>query len=68
MHVAKSLLQNIRHSDVVGRLGGDEFGVLLSQVGDDGARIMTEELAERISSLPVEWDGGSFNVSIAHGY
>jgi diguanylate cyclase (GGDEF)-like protein len=68
MHVAMSLLQNVRHSDVVGRLGGDEFGVVLSQVGDEGASIKTEELAEQISSHPVEWEGGNFDVSIAHGY
>ncbi|MSO65780.1 MAG: GGDEF domain-containing protein [Alphaproteobacteria bacterium] len=32
-HVASILLQNVRVSDIVGRLGGDEFGIILDQTG-----------------------------------
>ena len=35
--VAATLLDNIRNSDVVGRLGGDEFGVILAQADEDVA-------------------------------
>jgi PleD family two-component response regulator len=37
LHVANTLLENVRGTDVVGRLGGDEFGVLLSHASEDRA-------------------------------
>ncbi len=67
MHVARSLLSNVRHSDVVGRLGGDEFGVVFSQIDDDMARAKTAELASKISSEPVRWNNTEFQVTIAFG-
>jgi diguanylate cyclase (GGDEF)-like protein len=35
MRIAGVLVKNVRESDVVGRLGGDEFSIILSQA--DGA-------------------------------
>lgn len=67
MHVAKALLANIRHSDVIGRLGGDEFGVILSQIDEDLAKVKTDELAASIEARPIDWDGAEITVTIAHG-
>ena len=68
MHVAETLLKNVRQSDTVGRLGGDEFGVVMAQMDDETARIKAAELAERISAQTVDWDGQEIEVSIAHGH
>lgn len=67
MHVAQTLVESVRHSDVVGRLGGDEFGVILSHVDDAAAHQKTQELADKIKATPVQWQGETFNVSIAFG-
>src|SRR5665213_3020689 len=44
-HFADVLLTHVRDSDSVGRLGGDEFGVLLSHAGQDQALKKADALA-----------------------
>lgn len=67
MHVADTLLANVRQSDIVGRLGGDEFGVILTHVDEETAARKTAELAEKISATPAAWPGGEVAVTIAYG-
>jgi diguanylate cyclase (GGDEF)-like protein len=66
-HVADSLLNNVRASDVVGRLGGDEFGVILAQSGTGAARQKAAELAEAIAGTDVTYNGQSFRIGVAFG-
>lgn len=66
-HVAEVLIENVRESDVVGRLGGDEFGVILAQVDEETARRKAQELIEAIVSTPVIWEGAELSVSVAYG-
>lgn len=67
MHVAESLLRHVRQSDVIGRLGGDEFGVILNQMDEAAAVSKVAELAEKIRLERVAWEGGDIEVSIAYG-
>jgi diguanylate cyclase (GGDEF)-like protein len=67
LHVAKTLLANVRESDTVARLGGDEFGVILAQSDDAQAKQKGRLLADRIAALPVEHEGTAFAVTVAYG-
>jgi diguanylate cyclase (GGDEF)-like protein len=47
-HVARILMDNTRGLDLVARYGGDEFALLLPEVGIDGALILTQRLVRRV--------------------
>jgi diguanylate cyclase (GGDEF)-like protein len=66
-HVAEVLSQNIRESDIVGRLGGDEFGVILAQTSQEQANAKAATLAEAIGATPLRWGKIDIAVSAAHG-
>ncbi|MBI3453370.1 MAG: GGDEF domain-containing protein [Rhodospirillales bacterium] len=66
-HVANSLVQNIRDSDFVGRLGGDEFGVILAYTDQIKANEKAASLAEAISSQSVTWEDNKIAVAVSYG-
>lgn len=64
---AAMLAANVRDSDCVGRLGGDEFGVLLSHADQTQAHRKADLLAERLRALPTAWNGSQIPISFAYG-
>jgi diguanylate cyclase (GGDEF)-like protein len=52
--VAARLIGNVRASDVAGRMGGDEFAVILAQTNGFQAEAKARALAEAIAAEPVE--------------
>ena len=54
-HVADILLGSVRDSDVVGRLGGDEFGIILDKSGADAARERAEALRQSVLNTLMQW-------------
>ena len=67
VHVAKLLVENVRESDVVGRLGGDEFGVVLANADQAAATEKAERLTHAIETTPFEWEGASMKLGVAYG-
>ena len=66
-HIATVLRDNIRSSDVVGRLGGDEFGVILAQTDREQANNKAAALAEKIAQSPARCGDILVPVSAAYG-
>lgn len=67
LSVAEALVANVRSSDLVGRLGGDEFGVILARADRAAAEEKAEILLRLIESLEVTCNGNIIPVSIAYG-
>ena len=66
-HIAQILVESVRNTDVVGRLGGDEFGVLLVQSDEETASRKADSLAETIRTRPLLWQGKEITLSAAYG-
>ena len=66
-HVAEVLSESVRESDIVGRLGGDEFGVILANADQAAAQEKAAFLASQIENKPFEWEGKKISLKVAYG-
>ena len=65
--VAKLLRDAVRDSDTVGRLGGDEFGLLLIGCPLDKARQIADDLCRAVSDYRFVWKDKIFNIGVSVG-
>ena len=66
-HIGRLLIDSVRESDVVGRLGGDEFGVILNRASAEEARAKAQGLAEAINYSAIMHAGVAHRVSASIG-
>ena len=67
IQVANLLASGVRHSDVVARIGGDEFGILLESSDEDAAHETASRLINQISGCEFKHDGEELPLSVAIG-
>jgi diguanylate cyclase (GGDEF)-like protein len=65
--VVETLSVEVRQSDVVGRLGGDEFGIILAQTDNATAWRKVADLAEAIDAAPLVWEETVVRLHAAFG-
>ncbi|MFO0995524.1 MAG: GGDEF domain-containing protein [Alphaproteobacteria bacterium] len=66
-HVARVLSESVRESDIVGRLGGDEFGVILAHSDQPAAKEKAQALTASIERTPFEWKGQRMRLQVSFG-
>ena len=64
MHVGYSLKAQVRATDIVARIGGDEFGLVLEDLDAEGAEAKACALAASIAAEPL--DGSLVSISIGY--
>lgn len=65
--VAATLRGLLRGADVIGRIGGEEFALLLPQTDVAGATAFAERLRKSVAALDIPRDQESFRVTISIG-
>ena len=65
--VAALIKDQVRDSDFVGRLGGDEFGALLIGCPIDKARQIAQDVCNAIAEYRFVWKDKIFNIGISIG-
>jgi diguanylate cyclase (GGDEF)-like protein len=67
MAIAQVLLDHVRDSDIVGRIGGDEFAVILSNADEAAGREKGENLVQIVRELEIHWEGKPIDLDVAVG-
>lgn len=66
-NVALVASATVRSTDLVGRLGGEEFIVLLPGTSLDAARKLAEKLRLRLQASPTPWESSSISATVSIG-
>jgi diguanylate cyclase (GGDEF)-like protein len=68
LHVfGERLLGTLREADLAGRIGGEEFLMVLPETDLSGARPFAERLRKAIASTPVPWPSGALHITCSLG-
>lgn len=65
--LVRTLIANIRASDLLGRIGGEEFAMILPDTSPETALQVAEKLRESIAAAVVKGDGTSFSMTASIG-
>lgn len=65
--VAETVNTCIRSSDILFRYGGEEFAIVLSNTGPDGAILLAERIRKAISKRQYEFDKRPIGITVSQG-
>lgn len=66
-HLSRELATGLRDTDLFGRLGGEEFAVLMPDTDLDGAALVAERLRQLLQERPLIWGDKSWPMSASFG-
>jgi len=56
----------LRASDIFGRMGGEEFAILMPEANEAGAQLVAERIRQAVSE-PITFDGDSLTITVSLG-
>lgn len=66
-HLATLVLANVRETDILGRLGGDELGLILARADEETAKTKAASLAANVAGEPFRYGDAEIPLSISVG-
>ena len=60
-------LDSIRKTDLLGRVGGEEFAILLVETGQEDATCVAERLRCNLAAARVDWEGAGLSFTVSLG-
>jgi diguanylate cyclase (GGDEF)-like protein len=68
IHLTEMMVASVRQTDMVARIGGDEFAILLDHADDRSACETAARLADRVAGCEFCFEGKCLPLSIAIGF
>ena len=65
--LAETIKESLRESDSLGRLGGEEFGVVLPEIDRDEAGKVAERIRAAVDSMVLDLESGPLRMTISVG-
>jgi diguanylate cyclase (GGDEF)-like protein/PAS domain S-box-containing protein len=65
--LSEEFKNRLRKEDCIGRLGGDEFGVLLVNCNINSAQAIAEKMRQDIDDFQFEWDDKTYKLGVSIG-
>jgi diguanylate cyclase (GGDEF)-like protein len=68
LHAAAQMMSSaLRESDFIGRYGGEEFSIILSETNDSAALRVAERLLANVADVPIDTEAGKLSIQISIG-
>lgn len=67
LHLVAVLQAGLREHDLLCRVGGEEFCILLPDTGEPGARRVAERLQQSLADTPFVWEGKGWPLTASFG-
>lgn len=67
VRLSRLVADNIRDTDLLGRLGGEEFGLILPETGIEAALLLANRLREAAKAMNFKSAEGDFGITISLG-
>lgn len=67
LHLARILKASLRAADMVARIGGDEFGLILDHLDEEQARAKADALVKTLAAAPLDLGRATIPVNVTAG-
>jgi diguanylate cyclase (GGDEF)-like protein len=67
LHLARLLTENLRATDMVARIGGDEFGLILDHLSEADATAKAKALRDYVSAQPIDVGAATIAIRVTIG-